>query len=160
ISALSSVYQAASTVLTALAGIGAAVAGDIIYATGANTWARLTKGTALQVLQMNAGATAPQWGSLPFAKSFVSAGQTITSGGALTIAHGLGGVPKSITATLICTTADQGYSVGDNLAYALGLVTAGGFNQGVAVVGDATNLVCRFGNNSNSIASLHKTTGV
>ena len=36
-------------------------AGDILYATGATTLAKLAKGTALQVIQMNAGATAPEW---------------------------------------------------------------------------------------------------
>jgi hypothetical protein len=36
-------------------------AGDVIYASAANTPARLAKGTAGQVLTMNAGATAPQW---------------------------------------------------------------------------------------------------
>ena len=38
------------------------VAGDIFYASADNTWTRLGIGTALQVLQTNAGATAPQWG--------------------------------------------------------------------------------------------------
>jgi hypothetical protein len=61
ISALSAVYQPLSAVLTALAGLGTAVAGDIIYATGAGTWGRLAKGTSLQLLRMNAGATAPEW---------------------------------------------------------------------------------------------------
>ena len=36
-------------------------AGDIVYATGASTPARLGIGTALQVLRTNAGATAPEW---------------------------------------------------------------------------------------------------
>jgi len=35
--------------------------GDIIYASAANTAARLGKGTAGQVLTMNSGATAPEW---------------------------------------------------------------------------------------------------
>ena len=35
--------------------------GDIIYFTGSATPARLAKGTATQVLAMNAGATAPEW---------------------------------------------------------------------------------------------------
>ena len=39
----------------------ALVAGDIIYADGTDTINRLAKGTALQTLQMNAGATAPNW---------------------------------------------------------------------------------------------------
>ena len=45
---------------TVIKAIGTAQ-GDIIYWTGANTPARLAKGTATQVLTMNAGATAPEW---------------------------------------------------------------------------------------------------
>ena len=36
-------------------------AGDIAYATGASTWARLPIGTAGQRLRVNVGATAPEW---------------------------------------------------------------------------------------------------
>lgn len=43
------------------AGIATA-AGDLLYASAANTLARLAKGTAGQVLKMNSGATAPEWG--------------------------------------------------------------------------------------------------
>lgn len=35
--------------------------GDILYASAADTWARLAKGTAAQILRMNSGATAPEW---------------------------------------------------------------------------------------------------
>jgi hypothetical protein len=35
--------------------------GDLLYASGANTLGKLAKGTALHVLRMNAGATAPEW---------------------------------------------------------------------------------------------------
>ena len=38
-------------------------AGDLLYATGATTLAKLTKGTAAQALIMNSGATAPEWGA-------------------------------------------------------------------------------------------------
>ena len=38
-------------------------AGDILYATGATTLAKLAKGSAADTLKMNAGATAPEWGS-------------------------------------------------------------------------------------------------
>lgn len=37
--------------------------GDILYASAANTPARLAKGTANQALLMNSGATAPAWGA-------------------------------------------------------------------------------------------------
>ena len=45
-------------------GLASFTAGDILYATGATTLTKLTKGTAEQVLAMNAGATAPDWGSV------------------------------------------------------------------------------------------------
>ena len=42
--------------------IDEAAAGDILYHNG-TAWVRLAKGTAGQVLKMNAGATAPEWSS-------------------------------------------------------------------------------------------------
>lgn len=44
-------------------------AGTTLYATAADTLAALAKGTALQVLRMNAGATAPEWATLDVAAS-------------------------------------------------------------------------------------------
>lgn len=118
--------------------------GDILYATAANTWVRLPKGMASQVLQMNAGATAPQWSTVPFTKSFQSAQQTITNGGALTLAHGLGTTPKLYLAYLQCTTADVGYSVGDETMLNPTSNEAGS-NRGLSLVPDGTNINVRFG---------------
>jgi hypothetical protein len=42
-------------------GLASFTAGDILYATGSTTLAKLAKGTAEQVLSMNTGATAPEW---------------------------------------------------------------------------------------------------
>ena len=161
IAALSTVYQAASAVLTALAGIGTAVAGDIIYATGAGTWGRLAKGTALQTLRMNAGATAPEWvAPSPFQCAFESSQQTITAAGALTIAHGLSAAPKLYMAVLKCTTAEHGYSIGDEVAInPSSHDSTSGTNRGLSIVPDATNLNIRFGSNSAAINVLNKTTG-
>lgn len=39
-------------------------AGDLIYGTGSDAASRLAIGTAGQVLQVNSGATAPEWGTL------------------------------------------------------------------------------------------------
>ena len=39
--------------------------GDLLYATAANTLARLAKGTASQFLRMNSGATEPEWATAP-----------------------------------------------------------------------------------------------
>ena len=45
-------------------GLASFTAGDVLYATGTTTLAKLAKGTAEQVLAMNSGATAPDWGSV------------------------------------------------------------------------------------------------
>ena len=45
-------------------GLASFTAGDILYATGETTLTKLNKGTAEQVLAMNSGATAPDWGSV------------------------------------------------------------------------------------------------
>ena len=39
------------------------VQGDIIYSNGTDSWTRLAKGSAGQVLKMNSGASAPEWGT-------------------------------------------------------------------------------------------------
>ena len=56
-------------------------AGDVLYATGSTTLAKLAKGTAGQALKMNSGATAPEWGavggdSTPAWFGYLSANQT------------------------------------------------------------------------------------
>lgn len=51
-------------------------AGDIFYASATNTIAKLAKGTALQILRMNSGATAPEWAAA--AGSVVQRVQTLT----------------------------------------------------------------------------------
>ena len=47
---------------------------DLPYATAAGTWTRLAKGTAYQMLRMNATATAPEWGETTSTKEiFINA---------------------------------------------------------------------------------------
>lgn len=54
--------------------------GDVIYATAADTLTRLPKGTALQSLRMNAGATAPEWAT-PSGGGWASLGSLATTSG-------------------------------------------------------------------------------
>ena len=57
-------------------------AGDLIYATANDTVARLALGTAGQVLKVNSGATAPEWGaagSITSGRSYVGTDQSTTS---------------------------------------------------------------------------------
>lgn len=82
--------QASGATLTSLEGLSL-VAGDILYATGADTLARLPKGTASQELRINAGATAPEW----FTPS-AGGGQTLVTH----IVAASGGTHTSLTAAL------------------------------------------------------------
>ncbi|MER8915416.1 pyocin knob domain-containing protein [Mesorhizobium sp. M0761] len=74
-------------------------------------------------------------------KFYESAQQTITNAGSLTLTHGLGVKPKNYFAVLQCTTADAGYSIGDEV-----LANPGGGtgNKGLSLVPDATNINVRF----------------
>ena len=53
-------------------------AGDILYATGSTTLAKLPKGTASQTLKMNSGASAPEWATVAAATSNLVKLATIT----------------------------------------------------------------------------------
>ena len=85
-------------------------AGDLIYGTADNTVARLAIGTADQVLKVNSGATAPEWGTAP------SGGMTLISTTTLTGASiTLSSIPQTYNSLrLICqnfkpaTDAQQG----------------------------------------------------
>ncbi|PBC09204.1 hypothetical protein [Mesorhizobium sp. WSM3859] len=145
ISAVTSGYQAASTVLSALAGIGAAVAGDVIYATGAGVWGRLAKGTASQALLMNPGATAPQWATLPFTKSFESAPQAFNNGSQIILPHGLGAAPKLYAAVIQCIATDgtTNYAVGDEIA--IPNSTDSSSTRGIVLVPGSVNMYAQIG---------------
>lgn len=96
-------------------------------------------------------------GALGFSAGFTSSDQTITSGGSLTIAHGLGRVPILINAYLVCQSAEAGYTVGQVTPTPLGaFVTTG---TGLAVVPDSTNLNVRFVNVGTAFVAPNFSTG-
>lgn len=80
--------------------------------------------------------------ALPVQRAYDSGLQTITSGGLLTLAHGLAAVPAFVTADLECQTIDAGYAVGEVLA--IGPFYDSGGAAGMSVRKDATNLLVRF----------------
>lgn len=150
--AISAGASSASTVYSASArtGVPFRVVGfvDSTQAT-AGTWA-----TTPSLVQGQGGQAII---GLPFSRQFPSAEQTITSGGSLTIAHGLGATPVFWTILLICKTAESGYSVGD--VTEVSGTQDSSVSYGLAVVPDAVNLVCRYGANANVFFLLNKTTG-
>jgi hypothetical protein len=91
---------------------------------------------------------------------FVSSQQTITSAGALTLAHGLSSVPDLVMVKLVCQTAEWGYSIGD-VVFAESTEQSSSLydNQGVAITVDATNINVRYGAHATTFLLLDKTTG-
>ena len=85
---------------------------------------------------------------------------TLTAAGSLTLAHGLGAKPKRYAAFLQCTTAENGYSIGDEVAVNPSFNAEGSGSRGLSMVPDATNINIRFGSQgTNTFMVFHKTTG-
>lgn len=150
--------QAANTIVTnATAGSAAPTAvaintSSLVGRAAAGNIGNITLGAGLSF----SGSTIVS--SSPFSKSFTSAVQTITSAGTLTLAHGLGGVPKFVTTTLINTSAEGGYSVNDRVAVYNCNDNATN-NLGASIVPDATNLNIKFSAAAQTYNIVNKSTG-
>lgn len=86
-----------------------------------------------------------------------TADQTITAGGLLTIAHGLGRTPVLTQAYLKNATAENGFSVGDIIPASP--MSPGGTAPAVVITSDATNIYICFGISTNAFISSNKTVG-
>lgn len=96
-----------------------------------------------------------------FTKSYSSGNQAITAAGALTLAHGMGAMPALIQTRLKCLTAENGYSIGDEVIIDnWGGYQAGNTGQCLTIVPDATNLNIRYGGAANVFAIPNKGTGI
>jgi len=106
------------------------------------------------------GNDVPIMSQLPFTREYVSAEQTITAAGLLTLAHGLGAVPKFITAELVCKTADLNYSIGDVVQiHVMQQSSATADNFGLSAKKDATNITVRYGSGATVFILSNATTG-
>jgi hypothetical protein len=141
--------QSYDATLNSLASLGTA-ADKLAYTTAADTWAETALTAAGRALLDDATSSAQltTLGTTAF-NTFVSADQTITLAGALTLAHGLGAAPRMTFVSLVCQTAELGYSVGD-------VVQQEG--DAASCVPNATNLNIRYKNLA--LGVIHKTTGV
>lgn len=83
---------------------------------------------------------------------FTSSDQTITDGGTLTLAHGLGATPKFVDFYLVCQTAEFGYSAGDIIVPRN--TSAGTDNTGFTAKVDGTNVKVIFANRSGASAPV------
>ena len=89
---------------------------------------------------------------------YKSADLTITSGGLLTLAHGLSATPNVISARLKCVTAEAGWSVDEEPTTALGWWDSG--SRTTSVWADATNIYVKISTAASSMVIGHKTTTV
>lgn len=95
----------------------------------------------------------------PFYRRFVSAQQSYSAAALLTIPHGLGVAPDQVYLTLVCLTAEAGYSPGD-IIHLGSIHRYDGVSRGVSVWCDATNINARIGSDTTTMVVLEKTTGV
>jgi hypothetical protein len=123
-------------------------AGDLVQATGSNTAARLPIGTALQVLRVNAGATAVEWaaaGNVATDAVWDAAGDLVQGTGANTAARlALGTAGQVLKVNAGATAVEWGAGAGDvatdaiwdaagDLAVGSGANTAAKLSKGTAL---------------------------
>lgn len=108
-------------------------------------------GTNLQVVSPIVGTTPI------FTKAYESTAQTITSGGTLTLAHGMGISAKIAQVWLKCVSAEGGYSVNDEVLY-LGM-DDGNTSIGASIVPDTINLNIRYGSQTKTFKIVDKSDG-
>lgn len=95
--------------------------------------------------------------ALPFTKFYESPEQIITNGVLLTLAHGLGTIPKLVDAVLVCKVANAGYVPGDVVNVTLDNQGTNSLTWGASCVRDATNLLVRPSGTAGSFILLDKT---
>ncbi len=100
-------------------------------------------------------------GLTPFARSFNSGVQTITSAGNLTLPHGLTITPRLplVQVYLTCITGENNWNTGDKVIVPPGIISDGTASRGAAVTIDATNLAVRFGTATACFVSADKASG-
>jgi hypothetical protein len=90
--------------------------GDVIYSSSGSTPDRLGIGTAGQVLKVNSGATAPEWGSLGGQNfTLLNAGGTTLSGTASRTVSGITGVDQLLVVLEGATMTNSGSRFGFRL---------------------------------------------
>lgn len=94
----------------------------------------------------------------PFTKEYVSPELTITAGGLQTLTHGLGVSPKLVTATLVCKTAEAGYSVNDEVCVPVGpTLTDTNLTRNLSVIKGTTSLAVKIA--ASLFVVMNQTTG-
>ena len=96
--------------------------------------------------------------SVVFSAAYISAEQTITAGGLLTLTHGLGAMPSLIQARLVCKSSDLGYSVNDEVIVNNHTNAVSNASYGQSLEASSTTISVGFGQ-GNVYQLLNKSTG-
>ena len=148
----------AAAAASAAANLTGGVAGSLPYQSGVSTTTFLPIGTASQVLQVNAGATAPEW-TTPSGGTVTSVGftggvvsvATPTTTPAFTVAGTSGGIPYFSSATTWATSAALAANA---------LVVGGGAAVAPSTVTTGTNVLTALGVNVGTAGAVVVNGGV
>lgn len=105
-------------------GLTSYTAGDTVYYLSGTTFSKLAKGTALQYYRMNAGATAPEWATLPASGGFTYSAKTSSFSAATGNAYGVDSSGGAVVCTLPTAVGVAGQEIvvslqvaGNNLTF-------------------------------------------
>lgn len=170
--AFASATSASADAATASAGAAAAVAatGVVLWVSGASVAQNAAvispadRRTYRRKTATGSGSTDPSLDTTNYVLIsnfgyFQSADQTITAGGLLTLAHGLGKTPTIFHAFLKNVTAQAEYVTGDITPISPAAFYDGTSQRGVSITADATNIYVRYISTTNVFNVVSKTSG-
>lgn len=120
---------------------------DVLFSTSATSPTMPANYTKKKRIGMVVRASATNARPTPI-DLFVSAEQTITAGGSLSLPHNLGVTPEFVRGHLICKTAEGGWAVGERYEISFSITDLAS-NGGCASWSDATNVNFQFGLKAN-----------
>jgi len=127
-------------------------AGDTLYGTGSGTFSRLGIGTAGQVLKVNSGATAPEWGAAGGASGLTLISST-TVGSAVSSVT-ISSAFSATYANYLIVASEVNGSAQTNAALTFGSTTTG-YYYGATYVGFSSGTIT--GGNGSNVASIPNT---
>ena len=121
-------------------------ANNVLVGNGTSAIASIAPSTSGNVLTSNGSAwtSAAAGGSFP-SPDFTSSEQTVALDTLLSVSHSIGSLPNLWTVMLRCKTAEEGYSIGDEVG--MGGDWGDSTSQGAQAAADASAIVITQGHN-------------
>ncbi len=132
---------------------------DLTYNPSTNVMTTNISGNAATATTANSATTATTATTATSVTYHQSAQYAITSGGAVSYAHGLGVTPSTVESYLVCQTAEAGYTVGQRLFFGSLYYDDGTAVRGASVIPSATLITVRFSSATNVYVAPNATTG-